>query len=983
MMSSLLYSLGRVAFRRRRRVVGAWLLVLVAAGALAGVLSQGLSNNFVIPGTPSQSALDELASRFPQVSGGQAQMVVVAPAGQKITDDRFRAPIRAASGQLAKVDGVAATVDPFGKDAFGQPLRGTISHDGRAALVTIQMTGSWDQVTNAQRDALVRVGEAVRQGTGATVEFGGQVFSASPPGVTPTEGIGVVVALIVLLITFGSLRAAGMPLLTALFGVAVTMGLVLAASSITTISSTVPLLALMIGLAVGIDYALFVLSRHREQLRAGMEPEESAARAIATAGSAVVFAGLTVIIALVGLAVARIPFLTTMGLASAGAVLIAVLVALTLLPAVFGFSGAKLRPKPARPRRKRKRPAEPGRFARRWVRTVTAVPLLTVAVVVIGLGALALPARDLRLALPGNETAPAGSTQRLAYEAIDEHFGPGFNAPLIVTADIITSTDPIGVVNGLRDRLEKLPGVTTTTTATPNQGADTGIVVVIPAAGPDAPATKTLVTEIRAQESSFKQQFGVDTQVTGQAALAIDVSDRLAGALLPFGVLVVGLSLLLLGAVFRSVVVPLKAAVGYLLSVGAAFGLSVIVFQWGHLAGPLGVEHTGPIISFGPIVLMGVLFGLAMDYEVFLVSRMREEYVEHHEPRRAVEVGFVSGARVVTAAALIMVSVFAAFVPEGDTNVKPIAFGLAVGVFVDAFVVRMILVPAVLALLGHAAWWLPGWLDRRLPHFDVEGEGLREELEYANWPTPGSPDVIDAAGLQARDATGQPVFQGVDLAVLPGTVVAVHGGPGTGKTALLLALAGRLPLDGGRLKVCGRPLPAQARYVRGRAGLAETAGLNDLEDSLTVEQHVAERIAAQRLSLWVSRARVRAVLDDLDDAVRAAGVALPPIRRTQLVADLTPLERRVLGIALAMIGRPSLLVVDDADDLRDPADRSALWRALAWLTGEYTDDEGRALTVVASCADPGEARAAVPADRLLLVSLDTRTTPAPTLEKVS
>jgi putative drug exporter of the RND superfamily len=982
MMSSLLYSLGRAAFRRRRRVVGLWLIVLVIAGALAGVLGQGLSNNFVIPGTPSQQALDELAVRFPQVSGGQAQMVVVAPPGQQIS--RHREQIQATARQLAKADGVAATVDPFGKDPFGKPIRGAVSHDGRAALVTVQMDVSWDQVTDAQRATLVRIGDRLQR-TGSEVEFGGQVFTASPPGISPTEGIGVVVALIVLLITFGSLRAAGMPLLTALFGVAVAMGLVLASSSITTISSTVPLLALMIGLAVGIDYALFVLSRHRDQLRSGLEPEESAARAIATAGSAVVFAGLTVIIALVGLAVARIPFLTTMGLASAGAVAIAVLVALTLLPAIFGFSGAKLRPKAPsakkRPKKRPRRPVEPGRFARRWVRTVTAVPLLTVAVVVVGLGALALPARDLQLALPGNETAPAGSTQRLAYEEIREHFGPGFNAPLIVTADIINSTDPIGVVNGLRDQLEKLPGVTTTTTATPNAGADTGIVVVIPQAGPDAQATKDLVAEIRGKHAAFQRQYGADTQVTGQAALAIDVSDRLAGALLPFALLVVGLSLLLLGAVFRSIVVPLKAAVGYLLSVGAAFGLSVVVFQQGHLAGPLGVEHTGPIISFGPIVLMGVLFGLAMDYEVFLVSRMREEYVEHHEPRRAVEVGFVSGAKVVTAAALIMVSVFAAFVPEGDTNVKPIAFGLAVGVFIDAFVVRMILVPAVLALLGHAAWWLPGWLDRRLPHFDVEGEGLREELEYANWPAPGSPSVIDAEGLDVRDAAGQPVFQGVDLTVLPGTVLAVHGGSGTGKTALLLALAGRLPLDGGRLKVCGKPLPAQARAVRGRAGLAETAGLNDLEESLTVEQHVAERLAAQRLSLWVSRARVRAVLDGLDDAVHAAGAALPPIRRTQLVADLAPLERRVLGIALAMIGRPSLLVVDDADSLRDPADRLSLWRALAWLTTEFTDQEGRPLTVVASCTDPGEARSAVPADRLQLVALDPAPV-APTLEKV-
>ena len=593
---------------------------------------------------------------------------------------------------------------------------------------------------------------------------------------------------------------------------------------------------------------------------------------------------------------------------------------------------------------------------------------------------LALPAQDLRLALSDNGTAPAGSTQRQAFDLIAEHFGPGYNAPLLVTADIIHTTDPVGVITKIAAELRARPGVAEVTTATPNRSGDTGIIVLIPRGSADSETTKNLVGAVRGLHGHFEQKYGVDVGVTGQTALALDVSDRLAGALLPFGVMVVGLSLLLLGLVFRSIAVPIKATVGYLLSVGASFGVVSAVFEWGWLAGPLGLERTGPVISFMPIILMGVLFGLAMDYEVFLVSRMREEYVHSRDPRQALTVGYVAGARVVTAAALIMVAVFAAFVPEGDANIKPIALALAVGVFIDAFVVRMIFVPAVLALLGPAAWWLPGWLDRRLPLLDVEGQGLRTELELADWPAPDSTEVIHAEGLGLVGPEGS-VFRDVDLSVQPGTVLAVHGPPGTGKTALLLALAGRMPLTAGRLKVAGYGLPGSgraARAVRARVGLAETAGINDLEESLTVEQHVAERIATQSLRLWVSRVAVDRVLDSVDEAFggfdEAFGSAgrTPLLGRKTLVADLAPLERKVLGLALAMIGSPPVVVIDNVDELRAPADREALWRALAWLTDWPTRDgdrPGRPLTVIASGNEPAEAIAAVPPERLQLLDL--------------
>jgi putative drug exporter of the RND superfamily len=988
-MSSLLYSIGRAAFRGRRVVVGAWVVVLLLAGAAAGLLSTGTSNSFVIPGTPAQSALDSLAPRFPQASGAQAQMIVVTPAGTKITDARIEDAVQASVTRFHQIKTVAAVIDPYSKD-----VKAALSPDGRAAIVTLQLRGVWTDFTDADRAELVAAGQSVRD-TGATVEFGGQLFNSTGPAVSPTEGLGVVIALIVLLITFGSLRAAGMPLLTALFGVAIAMSVVLALTRFISISSTVPLLALMIGLAVGIDYALFILSRHRDQLAEGLEPEESAARAIATAGSAVVFAGLTVIIALAGLAVARIPFLTTMGVAAAGAVLIAVLVALTLLPAIFGFSGVKLRPgsRARRPlfrlrlrlRQRRagskpdRRPAQPGRrFAARWVRAVTRWPMVTIVLVVVGLGALAIPAKDLRLALPDNGTAPASSPQRQAFDLIAEHFGPGYNAPLLVTADIIRTTDPVGVVNQIAAELGALRGVAAVSTATSNPTGDTGIVVLIPKQGADSEATKGLVGTVRGLHDHFEHEFGVDIAVTGQTALAIDVSDRLAGALVPFALLVVGLCLLLLGAVFRSIAIPIKATAGYLLSVLASFGAVSAVFEWGWLAGLLGVERIGPVISFMPIILMGVLFGLAMDYEVFLVSRMREEYVRSHDPRVALTVGFESGARVVTAAALIMVSVFAAFVPEGDPNIKPIALALAVGVFVDAFIVRMIFVPAVLTLLGHAAWWLPGWLDRRLPLLDVEGEGLREQLEMAHWPHPGCTDLIDAEGVAVYGPAGT-VFAGVDLTVPPGVVLVVHGLPGTGKTALLLALSGRMPIDTGKLKVVGHSLPAQARAVRAQVGLAETAGINDLEESLTVEQHVAERIATQSLRLWVSRPAVTRVLDEMDHAVFAATGSRESLGHDTLVADLSPLERRILGLALALIGSPALLVVDNVDSLLAAADREALWRALARLAeGSIGPERSTPLTVVASCQHPAEPISVIPPERLQLLALNNA---HPMLEK--
>jgi RND superfamily putative drug exporter len=818
-MSSFLYRLGRLAAQRRRSVLAAWLVVLVIACG-AALLNKGTDDTFEIPGTQSQDALDHLGRVFPETSGSSAQLVIVAPAGQDVT--RLAAgPTAEAVEAIKKVDQVASVINPFDPNPVGQAvtgeqprIQGAVSEDHRAAIVTVQLTVSLADVKQDTRNRLTDIGEdlAAAVGHGAAVHVGGPAFSNPVPKLSPTEGIGLLIAFIVLLLVFRSLIAAGMPLLTAVLGVGISVALIYTATLVTPISSTAPMLAVMLGLAVGIDYALFLLSRHRDQLAEGLDVEESIARAAATAGSAVIFAGLTVLIALLGLSVAGIAFLTTMGLAAAAAVAIAVAIAVTLVPALMAFAGERLRPKTVKPQGKHEPQRAP--VSRLWVRLATRVPLLTVAVVVAALAVCAVPAADLRLALPDNGTEEDGTPARDTYEVISEHFGPGYNGPLVVTADIITSTDPVGVVNRIADEISHLPGVAGVPLATPNPKADTGVIQVVPAAAPDSAETEALVKAIRGQHQHFLDAYGADTAVTGITAVGIDVSKQLSGALLPFAILVVGVSLVLLAMVFRSIWVPVKATAGYLLSVGAAFGATSFVFQQGHLSSLLGVAHTGSVVSFLPIILMGVLFGLAMDYEVFLVSRIREHFVHHGDPHEAIESGFVSASRVVVAAAVIMFAVFAAFVPEGSATIKPIAFSLAVGVFVDAFLVRMTLVPAVLALLGRRAWGLPGWIDRRLPVFDAEGDALIHELRLADWPSPESDDAVNASGVHRVDDRGREVYAPVDLNLGRGQLLVLHGHGPAGKSALLFTLAGRVRRIDGDLKVLGHVLPQHINTVR-------------------------------------------------------------------------------------------------------------------------------------------------------------------------
>lgn len=869
-MSSLLYRLGRYAVRRRIAMLLAWLAVLAAVGGMAGLLGRSFDDAFTLPGTESQAALDSLSRTFPEVSGSAARIIVVAPDGESVRDQAVRDAVEDSIERIEDLDLVKAVASPYDKN-----IDGAIAEDASAAIVSVQLEGAAATIPENIREALRHEADAIAQTVpGSTTSIGGEVFSENIPKLTITEGIGVVIALIVLFFTLGSLRAAGMPLLTALLGVGITMALIFASTGLGTVSSTTPMLALMLGLAVGIDYALFILARHRDQLSSGMAVEESIARSVATAGSAVVFAGITVMIALIGLAVAQIPFLTVMGVAAAIGVAIAVAVALTLLPALVGFAGEALRPKPRKHRKNKAPRAERVPLGTRWVRLVTKIPVITVVIVIAGLAVMSFPAKDLRLALPSDGAGAPGAPARVTYDLISDHFGPGHNGPLIVSTTIVTSDDPLGVMDGLADELRELPGVAEIPLATPNQNAEVGIVQVIPETAPDSDETKDLVLRIRALKDHFEEKYGVTIAVTGYTAVAIDVSDRLGNALLPFGILVVGLSLVLLTIVFRSIAVPIKATVGYLLSVGASFGATAAVFHWGWLSGPLNVHQTGPVISFLPIILMGILFGLAMDYEVFLVSRIREDYVHGGDARAAIGTGFSASAKVVTAAAVIMFAVFAAFVPEGEGAIKAIAFGLAVGVFVDAFLVRMTLVPAVLALLGKAAWWLPRWLDRRLPTFDVEGEGLAHQLALADWPAPGDDHLVYAEGVRVG-AGAEPV----SVAVRPGDVLIMDGPDAGGRRALLLTLAGRMKLTEGLVKVAGLVLPSQAGELRSR-----TAVMAGDWDAAAVDEAVrskASLIFVDGEGTAAGRDRLAAELDALRELGRALVWSVPDRGRVE------------------------------------------------------------------------------------------------------
>ncbi|WP_328475177.1 MMPL family transporter [Actinoplanes sp. NBC_00393] len=717
-MATYLYRLGRLSFHRRKLVLAIWLAMLGLLGVGAATLSGPTSDDFTIPGTEAQQAQDLLGERFGEspAGGAGARVVFAAPAGEKLTDPDNRAAVGRTVAALRTGPQVAEVSDP---------LRGTINSAGTIAYAQVAFRVPAPEVDDADREALLAAAQTGRD-AGLSVEAGGDALQTEPEqGLSEVIGFGV--AAVVLTITFGSLVAAGLPLLTAFLGVATTMAGIQLASGMFDLSSSTSTLALMLGIAVSIDYALFIVSRYRHELALGRSGPEAAGRAVGTAGSAVTFAGLTVLVALTALAVVNIPVLTEMGLAAAGAVAVAVLIALTLLPALVGFAGRRITGRGGQTR-DIEADGERPTLSLRWARAITRRPVLTTVTAVAGLLLIAVPALDLRLGLPGDNMAGPDTTQRKAYDLVTEGFGAGYNGPLLVVVDAAGSPDAKAAANAAAATITALPGVVSVSPPTFNPAGDTAMLQVIPASAPDSTQTTDLVHAIRDADGGLRERTGADLAVTGTTAVTIDIAAKMGDALLPYLAVIVVLAFLLLTVLFRSVLVPLKAIAGFLLSVVATFGAVVAVFQWGWLAELIGVDQTGPIVSLLPVILIGIVFGLAMDYEVFLVSRMREEHVHGAPPTRAVTVGYAHGARVVTAAAIIMISVFAGFVLAPDPLIKSIGFALAAAILLDAFVVRMTIVPAVMALLGRRAWALPGWLDRLLPNVDVEGERLRDAV---------------------------------------------------------------------------------------------------------------------------------------------------------------------------------------------------------------------------------------------------------------
>ena len=730
-MATFLYRLGRGSFRLRWLVLVVWVLIVGGVGAAAATMQQETNPEFVLPGTESQEAFDLLEERFPEMSadGGSAQIVFESENGEPLTAESNKAAIDSLAAVMADSPQIASVTSPFAVDEAGNPI-GMLSADGQN--IAVMQVAYAEPSMELDEGTIDYLEDAVAdtEDAGLRVEVGGDVLQ-SIPETGATELIGIGVALVVLVITFGALLAAGLPIITAVLGVMLTTAGILAATSFMNVSESTGTLASMIGLAVGIDYALFILSRYRSELAKDGRVEDKQARAeamgraVGTGGSAVVFAGLTVVIALLGLSIVNIPFLTEMAVAAAVTVVIAVLIAVTLLPAFAGFTGKRIFTK-----RQRRRIAEGVHDAKpnggkRWAGFVTRHPILVALVGIVGLGTLAYPALDLELGLPDAGTSGEETTQRQAYDLISEGFGEGFNGQLIIVGDLEDGVDAMAAAQDITEELNGIDGIAVVGQAFPNADLDTVMVTLIPETGPSDHATNELVHEIR---GVLADDTDADWSVTGATALNIDISDNLNDALLPYMLIVVGLAALILLLVFRSILVPIMATLGFMLSVFAALGALVAVFQWGWGAELFNVDQPGPIMSMMPILMIGLVFGLAMDYQIFLVTRVREAYVHGADPKQAIVEGYGHSSRVVVAAALIMISVFAAFIFSAESLIASMGFALAAAVVFDAFVVRMAIIPAIMALIGRGSWWIPRWLDRILPNVDVEGERLQQHL---------------------------------------------------------------------------------------------------------------------------------------------------------------------------------------------------------------------------------------------------------------
>jgi RND superfamily putative drug exporter len=713
-------ALARWCYRRRLIVVLLWLGVLVGLGVASSALGSSYNDSFSLPGTESTKALSLLQKTLPASAGASASVVWQTSSGVK--DPAVQQRMTTTLDKISHLPMIASVTSPYGPRGARQ-----ISADGRTAYATVAFTKVDQKLAKPDVQRVVDTAEQART-TGLRVELGGNPINRlerQPP--SSSELIGVLAAAIVLFLAFGSLFAMLLPILTAIAGVGsglLTVGLF---THVVTIGQIGPTLGALIGLGVGIDYALFIVTRHRSGLKSGMAVEDSVIKALDTSGRAVLFAGGTVVIALLGLFTLGLSFLNGLAIASAVTVVATVLAAVTLLPAMLGFLGLRTLSRRERRRLARTESAgvwpegtDKGGFWDRWSRTVERRPGILSAVALALILALAVPVLSLRLGSSDAGNDPTSTTTRQAYDMLATGFGPGFNGPLQLVAETPSAADQQALA-GLVQQVQRMPGVATVAALPAQPGAKVGIVQVIPKTSPQSEATSDLISRIRHDAvPAAEKGTTLTVYVGGQTAIFNDFAGVLTGKLPLFITVIVALGFVLLLIAFRSLLVPATAAVMNLLAAGASFGVVVAFFEWGWGSDPLGMGASGPVEAFLPVIMLSILFGLSMDYQVFLVSRMHEEWVHSKDNRRAISVGQAQTGRVITAAATIMIAVFMAFAFGGERVIAEFGIGLAAAVALDAFILRTVLVPAAMHLFGSANWWLPGWLDRRLPHLSVD-----------------------------------------------------------------------------------------------------------------------------------------------------------------------------------------------------------------------------------------------------------------------
>ena len=762
-MTGALYGLARFCARHRFWILTVWLVVAVALVGVSHRLGDNTNDNLTLPGTGSQHTTDALSKSFPDQANGTSPIVLHVSTG-KLTDSKYASAVNQAAADVAKAPDVASVVNPLTSQGAS-----ALSKDQATGYLSVTLSVNPGQLTEDDAQAIINAAAKPAQAAGIQVETGGQLGAkVSTPSTETSELIGIIAAMVILTLTFGTVVAMLLPIVTAILALASTLSVITILSHAITVSTVAPTLATMIGLGVGIDYALFIVTRHFRGLGEGLDLQESIARAVATSGGAVVFAGSTVTIALVSLAVANIPLVTTMGLMAAIAVIVAVLAALTLLPAMLSITGPHINSLRVRGRQPERRdPARPhkGLWAR-WAGGVARHPVIAMVAALAILIPLAVPLLSLSLGQKDVAALSTSTTERRAYDLISQNFGPGVNGPLIIAVSLGSpaqastssssssssgsagsdprTTDPR--LQTLQKDVSATHGVAAVTPIQIDQAGTTAYFNAIATTGPADQATADLVSTLRSSViPAADKGTNMTAYIGGTTAGYADLASVIASKLLLQILVVIALSFVLLLLAFRTVVVPVQAAVMNLLSIGAAYGVLTALFQWGWLHGLIGLDGAVPVVSYVPLFMFAVLFGLSMDYEVFLVSQIKEHVDQGQDYTRSVISGLVTSAVVITAAASIMVFVFGGFVLNGDPTVKQFGIGLAVAVILDATIVRCLLVPARMVMLGKHAWYLPRWLGRILPRISIEG------TEYFQ-----ARDQIPAASQAHYSASGPP-----------------------------------------------------------------------------------------------------------------------------------------------------------------------------------------------------------------------------------